>query len=133
MKTIFIKSKFIKEACLDSNPQEDFGFNYEDHETYNILGDKFYDKTDVGLVSINVLMAELRQMQNNGANYVACDWHCDHEELDLYSYSLSETTSDEVQTHIESLYNLNQKNKEKEIAELEKRLELLKKDLENPK
>ena len=129
MKTIYITSNFVENKSLESRPEEDFGFNYEDHENFEFLGDKPYNKSDAGLVSIVQLIAELKQMKDKGANYVGCDWHCDHQELDLYGFNLTTSKSDEIQAEIESLNKNKENNKAKEIAELEERLKFLKKDL----
>jgi hypothetical protein len=133
MSTLYITSKFIGEKSLESRPEDDFGFDYDNYGNFDILGDDPYKKIDVGVVSITQLIAKLKEMQTKGANYVGCDWHCDHQELDLYAYSLSKANSDEIQSYKNGLYHEIQKNKEKEITELEKRLEFLKKDLENSK
>jgi hypothetical protein len=85
------------------------------------------------VVDIVQLMAILNEMKPTGANYVACDWHCDHQELDLYGFNITTSTLDEIKAKIDALKHKEQKSKEKEIAELEKRLEILKNDLENTK
>ena len=132
-KTIFITSKFRDYESLEARPHEDFGFDYEEHEAYHFIGDDFYDKTDVGLVSIDVLINNLLTMQKKGANYVACDWHVDHEELELYGFKLTASTSDEIQNFLKTNFAQIKKLKEDEIAKFEKTLEILKKDLEKLK
>lgn len=133
MDTLYFISKFIGSESLESRPEEDFGFDYDNYGNFNIIGDDPYFKIDVGVVSITQLIARLKEMQTKGANYVGCDWHCDHQELDLYAYKLSASNPDEIENEIKSIQNLKTAKKEHEIAELEKRLEILKKDLENTK
>ena len=132
-KTIFITSKFLDYASLEARPHEDFGFDYEEDETYEFIGDDIYHKSDAGLVSIDMLVNKLLTMQKNGANYVACDWHYDHQELDLYGFKLTSSTSDEIQDYLEANIGEIKKIKQDEITELEKVLKKLKKDLDNLK
>jgi hypothetical protein len=133
MDTLFITSKFIGSKSLESRPEEDLGFDYDEYGNFDILGDNPYDKSEAGVVDIVQLMTILSEMKAKGANYVGCDWHCDHQELDLYGFNIITSTSDEIKAKIDALKHKEQKSKEKEFAELEKRLEILKKDLENPK
>jgi len=130
MEKIYITSKFIGNESLESRPEEDFGFNFDEHEDYQILGDEPSHKSEAGLVSIDYLMRELETLKVKGANYVGCDWHCDHQELDLYGFHLIASNSDEIQAKIDALKHRQQKNKEQEIANLEEKLKKLKKDLE---
>ena len=129
METLYITSKFIGQESLESRPEEDFGFDYEEENTYEFIGVLHYLKTDDGIVNIVKLIAELNKLKDKGANYVGCDWHCDHQELDLYAFNLYVSTSDEVQTEINSLNLMKIAKKEKLIAELEENLKILKKDL----
>lgn len=129
MEKIYITSKFIGQESLASIPEEDFGFNYEDHEDFEFLGVEPYHKSDAGLVKIDILVRELLKLQDKGANYVGCDWHCDHQELDLYGFHLIASNSDEIQAKIDALKDRQQKNKEQEIANLEEKLKILKKSL----
>ena len=131
MSTVYITSKFIERESLESRPEEDFGFNYEDYENFEIIGDEPYHKSEAGLVKVDTLIQELLKLQDKGVNYVGCDWHCDHQELDLYGFNLTTSKSDEIQAEIDSLNKNKENNKAKEIAELEERLKFLKKDLEN--
>ena len=130
MEKIYITSKFIGNESLESRPEEDFGFNYDEHEDYQILGDEPSHKSEAGLVSIDYLMRELETLKVKGANYVGCDWHCDHQELDLYGFNLTTSKSDEIQAQIDVLKEKELKTKQAAIATLEEKLKKLKKDLE---
>lgn len=133
MDTFFITSKFIGNKSLESRPEEDLGFDYDNYGNFDFIGNEPYDKSDAGVVDIVQLMAILMEMKAKGANYVACDWHCDHQELDLYGFNITASTSEEIKIKLDGLRHIKQKTKELEIAKLEKTLENLKKDLENPK
>jgi len=133
MDTFFITSKFIGNESLDARPEEDLGSDYDNYGNFDFIGNEPYDKSDAGVVDIVQLMAILMEMKAKGANYVACDWHCDHQELDLYGFNITASTSEEIKIKLDGLRHIKQKTKELEIAKLEKTLENLKKDLENPK
>jgi hypothetical protein len=75
-------------------------------------------------------MRELETLKAKGANYVGCDWHCDHQELDLYGFNLTTSKSDEIQAQIDVLKEKELKTKQAAIASLEEKLKKLKKDLE---
>jgi hypothetical protein len=40
MEIVYITSKFIGQESLESRPEEDFGFNYEDYGNFEIIGDE---------------------------------------------------------------------------------------------
>lgn len=87
-------NKFIEKKYLTSNPQEDNGFDYESDDDYREIGD--VNQSDSGLVKIDDLITILQELKDKGSNYVACDWHCDHQELDVYGFNYRKSTYEEV-------------------------------------
>lgn len=128
MEKFYTTSKFIEKTYLNSVPEFDLGFDYNGQHIE--IGDDPYDKSEAGPVLISDLMQKLQLLQNNGANYVCCDWHCGHGELDIYGFKMTVSTLDDIGCYLDVLKTKSQKTKENEIANLEKRLILLKKDLE---
>lgn len=128
MEKFYTTSKSIGKETLESNPEFELGFDY-DGQHIEIGDDPFY-KSEAGPVSISDLIEKLQLFQNNGANYVCCDWHCDHVELDIYAFKMSVSTPEEIESYLDVLKRTKQTTKENEIAELERRLNILKKDLE---
>jgi hypothetical protein len=92
MDIIYFTNKFIGKDFLISSPQEDNGFNYEND--YKELGD--FNQSDAGLVKIDELINILKELKDKGSNYVACDWHCDHGELEVYGFNYRKSTDEEV-------------------------------------
>ena len=126
----YITSKFIEKKSLEARPEDDLGYEWDVHENFEIIGDEPYHKSEAGLVKIDILIQELVEMKAKGANYVGCDWHCDHQELDLYGFNLTTSKSDEIQAKIDVLKEKELKTKQAAIATLEEKLKKLKKDLE---
>lgn len=127
----YITYKFVEKVEIYSRPEEDFGFEYETHSKCEGLGDKVWNHTDSGLVKLDVLIQELLKLQDKGSNYVGCEWHCDHGEMELYGFHLNESTDDEVKLHLDNIKTKERKKKEEEIRLLEVRIENLKKSLES--
>ena len=128
MEKFYTTSKSIGNETLESSPEFDLGFDYNGQHIE--IGDDPYYKSEAGPVSISDLMQKLQLLQNNGANYVSCDWHCDHGELDIYGFKMTVSTSEEIESYLDILKRKRQINKENELADLEKKIILLKKDLE---
>lgn len=128
MEKFYTTSKSIGNETLESKPEFDLGFDYNGQHIE--IGDDPFYKSEAGPVSISDLMQALQLLQNNGANYVCCDWHYDHVELDIYAFKMSVSTPEEIESYLDILKVKNQISKENEIIDLEKRLILLKKDLE---
>lgn len=121
---LFLHQKNIQEISLDSRPFEELGFDYDTHEDYTELGETLF--SDAGLVNIENLINKLTEMRSHGATHVACDWHCDHQELDLYGVEYRLATQDEIDAY----HNKNKKQvedkKQREIQLLEDKLKTLK-------
>jgi hypothetical protein len=73
-------------------------------DSHSCIGDVNY--SDAGLVNIDDLIESLIELRK-GSNYVACDWHCDHSELEVHGFNFRKSTDDEVKVEEEKL-NLKQ-------------------------
>jgi diketogulonate reductase-like aldo/keto reductase len=124
MSVIYFTQKLIDKQYLQDTAHEDNGLDYEIHDNYEKLGQKLY--SDAGLVSIEKLIAILVDMNSKGANYVSCDWHCDHQELEVHGVLYRASTKEEIQVEIDALQHETQASKQREIDALEKRLKDLK-------
>ena len=122
-KIIYLHSKNIGHLFLESRPEEDFGFNYEIHEDYREIGETYY-----GLVSIDKLIESLQELTSKGANYVSCRWHGDYQELDLYGVEYRLATDEEITVHRDNLKKQKRHDILNEIAQLESKIKVLKKD-----
>ena len=112
----YIKSVFKRKISMESRPEEEMGYYPDDIDSnYEFIGDVPYHKTDAGLVNIKTLIEKLKEMESEGINYVGCEYHSDHVELDLYGFVLEEPTESEIDGFI---------NKEKmdDIKECERQI-----------
>jgi hypothetical protein len=124
MKITYFTNKFIGKKYLTSNPQEDNGFDYEIDDDYREIGD--VNQSDAGLVKIDDLITILQQLKDKGSNYVACDWHCDHQELDVYGFNYRKSTDVEVQAVEDAANAKKELLKQRQIKEMEEKLAKLK-------
>lgn len=124
MKTMYFKSAQVAQTYLPSNPEEDFGFDYDLYDTTDIIGKRVY--LDAGLVSIDKMIEKLQEMKQAGANYASIDWHCDHQEYDIYGIQYDKASDEEVEEHKANIEKRKEAKKNSEIAELEKKLASLK-------
>jgi hypothetical protein len=121
---LFIKQEVIQEISLESRPYEDMGFDYENYGNFEELGETH--DGEAGLVSIDVLINSLQELKSNGANYVSCDWHCDHVELDLYGVQYRLATPEEIESFKQAQKLKKEDEKKREIERLEQKLKRLK-------
>ena len=124
MNITYFTNKFIGKKYLTSNPQEDNGFDYDIDDDYREIGD--VNQSDAGLVKIDELITILQELKENGANYVACDWHCDHQELDVYGFNYEKSTVEEVQAIEDAAKAKKELLKQRQIKEMEEKLAKLK-------
>lgn len=100
-------------------------------EEFNEIEDKIVYTSNVhyegGLVKIDSLINILNEFKEKGANYVACDYHCDHQELDLVAIELRPSTDEEIDEKKLRIKNMRQDNKLLEIEYHKNKL----KELEN--
>lgn len=121
---LYIHQRNIQEISLDCRPHEELGFDYDTYGNFIELGEGLL--SDAGLVKIEDLIEKLTEMRSHGATHVACDWHCDHQELDLYGVEYRLATQEEI----DAFHNKNKKQaedkKQREIQLLEDKLKTLK-------
>lgn len=128
MSKLYFTNKFIDKKYLESNPEEDNGFDYENHDDYEEIKIGISDSnySDAGLVKIDELITILQELKDKGANYVACDWHCDHQELEVYGFNYRKSTDEEVQ-EVENAEKVKKELlKQRQIKEMEEKLAKLK-------
>ena len=124
---IFFKiNKIGQTVDIPSRPEEDLGFSYETHEDYTILPNPGNFYTEAGLVKIEDLEEQIQFLKANGANYVACDWHSDHEELEVTGFEFRRATEEEILEFQKGIAKRDLERKEKEIKQLEEKLKALK-------
>ena len=116
--------KNIGQVDIRANAEEDLGLDWDVHSDTTTLGEVLY--ADAGLVKIEELIATLIDLNSRGANYVSCDWHCDHQELEVYGVEYRLATGDEVKPVLEKRKELAEKKKAREIELLEEKLKKLK-------
>lgn len=105
-KNTYVTSKFKEKSYLEETTSDNFGFDWNTNSYFEIIGDKPWEKTRSGLIEINRLIDELVSLREKGSNYVGCEYHCDHRELELFGFELTSSTQEEIDYH---------KEKEKEI------------------
>ena len=123
-KELFFTLKKIGQTDIRANAEEDLGLDWDIHSDSTTLGEVLY--SDAGLVKIDELMATLVELQDKGANYVACDWHDDHQELEVYGVEFRVATDEERDAHIAKLEKYTKEKTELEISRLEARIKNLK-------
>ena len=126
MSKLYFTNKFIEKKYLASYPHEDNGFDWDVNEDYEEIGD--VNQSDAGLVKIDELITILQELKDKGANYVACDWHCDHQELDVYGFNYRKSTDEEVQAIEDAAKAKKELLKQRQIKEMEEKLAKLKAD-----
>jgi hypothetical protein len=126
MSKLYFTNKFIEKKYLSSYPHEDNGFDWDVNEDYEEIGDN--NQSDAGLVKIDELITILQGLKEKGANYVACDWHCDHQELEVYGFNYRKSTDEEVQAIEDAAKAKKELLKQRQIKEMEEKLAKLKAD-----
>ena len=98
--------------------------DYENHDNYKEIGD--VNQSDAGLVKIDELITALQELKEKGANYVACDWHCDHVELEVHGFNYRKSTYEEVKVVEDEAKAKKELLKQRQIKEMEDKLAKLK-------
>jgi hypothetical protein len=130
----YIKSVFKSKISMESRPEEEMGYNSDDIDSnYEFIGDVPYHKTDAGLVNIKTLIEKLKEMESEGINYVGCEYHCDHVELDLYGFVLEEPTESEINEFIHGKKRNGINECERQINHYNDLISVLKKKIESIK
>jgi hypothetical protein len=123
-KEIFFNLKKIGRKDIVSRSEEDLGLDWDFHSDAKTLGDALY--LEAGLVKIEDLISILVELNSKGANYVACDWHCDHQELEVYGVEFRLATPEEVAEYIVKRDQHKKESDESKIKRLEEQLKTLK-------
>jgi hypothetical protein len=123
-KELFFMLKNIGHTDIRANAEEDLGLDWDIHSDSTTLGEAVY--AVAGLVKIEELIATLIDLNSKGANYVACDWNCDHQELEVCGVEFRLATEDEVKPVLERRREQAEKKKAREIELLEEKLKKLK-------
>jgi hypothetical protein len=125
----YITTKFVEKEEIYSRPEEDFGYDYENDNRIETIGDVYWNYTESGLVNIDVMIQHLEDLKQKGSNYVGCEWHCDHGEMELYGFSMKMSSKPEIDEYLEEIKTKERKKKEAEIKLLEDKVKNLKKSL----
>lgn len=124
MSKVYFTNKFINKTYLTSTPEEDNRFDFEKDDDYQTIGDTNY--SDSGLVKIDELIKTLQDLKEKGSNYVACDWHCDHQELEIHGFNFRKSNDEEVKIEEDKIQAKKDLLKKRQIEDLEKQLAKLK-------
>ncbi len=120
---IYIKTTYIAEVSLESNPEEDFGYYYEDTSDFINVQTTYIQG---GLVKIDDIIETLEKLKRASANYVDLCFHEDHRELEIRGFECRKMTDDEISEYESKLNQREVDRKEAEIKKLEERLSKLK-------
>lgn len=123
-KKMYINHTKVQEVYIESTPAEDLGWTWEEYVEYVEIGDPVY--YDTGLVPIDRLMEVLTEMKANGCNYVACDYHFDHRELEVHGSNYRIATEQEIENYTKGQQERQKKADQDAIERLEKQLHALK-------
>lgn len=111
--------------CIEAQAEKDFGLDYEVHADYEYINKtKFYH--DAQPVRIDELIEVLQKLKNEGANYAECDFHGDHQELEVTGFTIRLATDAEIDEHYAGREKAEKKVLESKIQKLEKELADLK-------
>ena len=123
-KEIFFNLKNIGHKGIAARSEEDLGLDWDIHSDTKTFGDALY--LEAGLVKIEELISTLVELNSKGANYVACDWHCDHQELEVYGVEFRLATPEEAAEYIAKRDQYKKESDEAKIKRLEEQLKTLK-------
>lgn len=123
-KELFFMLRNIGYVDIRANAEEDLGLDWDVHSDTTTLGEAIY--ADAGLVKIEELITTLIDLNSKGANYVACDWNCDHQELEVRGVEFRLATDEEVTHVLEKRRARAEQKKAREIELLEEKLKKLK-------
>ena len=78
--------KFATKEELENN--EYVSLSFEGNEVY---------QTESRIIPIEAIKQLIEEAEASGANFVAIDFHCDHQEYDVYGYLVEKMTEREIQ------------------------------------
>lgn len=77
-------------------------------------------------VEIDSLIEKLNELKTKGANYCQIDYHCDHIGYDISGWLIRKVTQEDIDLENSNLKEFAEKNKQKQIKDLEEKLSRLK-------
>lgn len=122
----YIKAERVGRADindLDWKLREDFKFN-SDNEDAMFISVTGSTGTDSDIVFIDLLIESLNKLKKKNANYVAIDYHPDHNAYEITGFKCAGATEDDVDNY-EAARGFNQEQR-KRIDELELEIEKIK-------
>lgn len=75
---------------------EEFKAWQKDKLDLHIYTDSYTDAESKD-IPIVIMKALIKKAEDAGANYIQIDYHCDHEEYDIYGSQITRATEDEVE------------------------------------
>ncbi len=104
---------------------EDLGFDYDTFGDYQYINNQsFYH--DAQPVNIDRVISVLQKLKEEGANYVECNFHEDHQELEVTGYAIRLATDAEITEYYNKQQKLDKDNRDSQILKLEMQLKQLK-------
>ena len=98
--------------------------------TYENDGGDVYTSSDTDSeardIPIEDMKALIQKAEDAGANFIQIDWHCDHDEYNIYGSLITRATDEENADYEEAQVIKKQLEKEREIKQLEAKLLKLK-------
>ena len=108
---------------LESDPEGDLGFSYEEAPDYEIVDDTYYE----GLVKIDILIDSLKKLKEMGANYVSIDFNEDHQDYKVEGYEFRHATQEEKDQWESKLLSEETRKKEQLIEQYKQKIKELEK------
>lgn len=124
MATQYFTQKILKTEQFYVEPENDHGFNWDSNDRYEVIEELNYLKG--GMISIENMRKTLDKFENQGANYVNVDFHCDHNEVEITGIIFSRSTQEEIDAYIKENLDKKEAQKAKEIARLQAEIERIK-------
>tara|TARA_R110000796_G_scaffold248124_1_gene374528 strand:- start:7943 stop:8353 length:411 start_codon:yes stop_codon:yes gene_type:complete len=82
--------------------------------------------SEAGDIPIEDMKALIQKAENAGANYIQIDWHCDHEEYDVYGSRISRKSKEELDKYKKNKSDSKKLEKIARIETLEAEIKRLK-------
>lgn len=125
-KILIFNLKHVGSASIESDPERDFGLDWDVHSECKVMRDIYYRYHEAGLVPIEKLIGVLQSLKDSGANYVAVDWHEDHQELDITAVDFQLATEEQRKAFFDERDQNAEIRKAAQIKALEDQLKRLK-------
>ena len=121
-------SHLISEEFSTTKEKEEYEYVYTSFRRKSTNGIQCY--TEAAPISLNVLREKLIRAEKAGATHVSVDFHCDHNEYDIYGFKLKRTSEEDLETDKKKALENKRKTYETKIKEYENKISNLKKELE---